>query len=295
MLLLFQIKVAADKRGCEVTVVGLCQVPLWGGRCVLCVCVYLMMTAPLPPTIISHHRVLKRPGRTDSVGLMEVDMEIVGVDGMSLIVICTQILSDNQETASGDLKCVLRPANAPKPAHTTLSHEEFVTSKLWFKKKKACEENLAVSWQMRRRRRTGTVQSEQIPPRIVLTALFPYVIRFSMEISFVDGLCWMPCTDWQHHISHHLSLLSQSVQCTLLAGEVVPGSIFSLWLMFDLLPSLSSSQIVLPRNVDWNQATVSSSSMDWTWGLDNIIIIIIISISSCSIFALATVQVLELR
>lgn len=56
-------------------------------------CVYLMMTAPFPPTTISHHHVLKQPGRTDSVGLMEVDMEIVGVDtSMSLIVICTQIL-----------------------------------------------------------------------------------------------------------------------------------------------------------------------------------------------------------
>ena len=50
-------------------------------------CVYLMMTAMFPPTIISHHHVLKRPEQTDSVGLMEVDMEIVGVDSMSLIVI----------------------------------------------------------------------------------------------------------------------------------------------------------------------------------------------------------------
>lgn len=30
----------------------------------------------------------------------------------------------------------------------------------------------------------GTVQSEQIPSGIVLTALFPYVIRFSMELFF---------------------------------------------------------------------------------------------------------------
>lgn len=30
---------------------------------------------------------------------------------------------------------------------------------------------------------------------------------------------------------------------------------------------LSPSQIVLPRNADWSQATVSSSSMGWTWGL----------------------------
>lgn len=52
-------------------------------------CVYLMMTALFPPTIISHHHVLKR---TDSVGLMEVDMEMVGVESMSLIVICTHIL-----------------------------------------------------------------------------------------------------------------------------------------------------------------------------------------------------------
>lgn len=55
-------------------------------------CVYLVMTALFPPTTISHHNVLKQPGWTDSVGLMEVDMEIVGVDSMSLIVICTQIL-----------------------------------------------------------------------------------------------------------------------------------------------------------------------------------------------------------
>ncbi len=58
----------------------------------VCVCVYLMMTAPFPPTIISHHHVLKKPVRTDSVGLMGVDMEIVGVDSVSLIVSCTQIL-----------------------------------------------------------------------------------------------------------------------------------------------------------------------------------------------------------
>lgn len=52
-------------------------------------CVYLTMTALLPPTTISHHHVLKR---TDSVGLMEVDLEMVGVERMSLIVIHAQIL-----------------------------------------------------------------------------------------------------------------------------------------------------------------------------------------------------------
>lgn len=161
----------------------------------------------------------------------------------------------------------------PKPAHATLSHEEFVTSKLWVIKKKK------MTWHSM----WGVFNSELIDEeatadgysavrtdstRIVLTALFPYVIRFSTEsFSIVDGLCWMPYTDWQHHISHHLSLLCPSVQCTLLAGEVVPGSVFNLWLMFDFLPSLFPSQIVLPRNVDWNQATVSSSSMDWIWGL----------------------------
>lgn len=52
--------------------------------------------------------------------------------------------------------------------------------------------------------------------------------------------------------------------------------------MFNFLPSLSPSQIVLLRNVDWKQATVSSSSMDWTWGLSLKDNIIIISSSSCS-------------
>lgn len=47
----------------------------------------------------------------------------------------------------------------------------------------------------------------------------------------------------------------------------------------DFLPSLFP-QIVLLKNVDWNQVTVSFSSMDWTWGL-SLIDIIIIS-SSCS-------------
>ena len=48
---------------------------------------------------------------------------------------------------------------------------------------------------MRRRWWTGTVHSEQIPPGIVLTALFPYVMRFITEILFVDGLCLVPYTD----------------------------------------------------------------------------------------------------
>lgn len=52
-------------------------------------CVDLVMTAPFPPTTISHHYV---PKRTDSVGLMEVDMEMVGAESVSLIVICAQIL-----------------------------------------------------------------------------------------------------------------------------------------------------------------------------------------------------------
>ena len=54
-----------------------------------CVYAYLTMTVPFPPTIISHHHVLKR---TDSLGLMEAGMEMVGVESMSLIVICVQIL-----------------------------------------------------------------------------------------------------------------------------------------------------------------------------------------------------------
>lgn len=63
-------------------------------------CVYLVMTALFPPTTISHHRV---PKRTDSVGLMEVDMEMVGAESVSLIVICTQILLLYFET--GTLWC----------------------------------------------------------------------------------------------------------------------------------------------------------------------------------------------
>lgn len=60
-------------------------------------CVYLVMTALFPPTTISHHYV---PKRTDSVGLMEVDMEMVGAESVSLIVICTQILLLSFETAT---------------------------------------------------------------------------------------------------------------------------------------------------------------------------------------------------
>ncbi len=41
----------------------------------------------------------------------------------------------------------------------------------------------------------GTVQPEQIPQGTVLTALFPYVIRFITAILFVDRLCWMSCTN----------------------------------------------------------------------------------------------------
>lgn len=42
----------------------------------------------------------------------------------------------------------------------------------------------------------GAAQSEQIPAEIVLTALFPYVIRFNTEIiPSVDGLCWVSDTD----------------------------------------------------------------------------------------------------
>lgn len=63
-------------------------------------CVYLVMTALFPPTTISHHYV---PKRTDSVGLMEVDMEMVGAESVSLIVICTQILLLSFET--GTLWC----------------------------------------------------------------------------------------------------------------------------------------------------------------------------------------------
>lgn len=130
------------------------------------------------------------------------------------------------------LQSVSWPVNVLKHAHTPLSHGRVWCIPTLGKKKDDihCEENSAVSWQMRRRRWMGTAQSEQIPTRIVLTALFPYVIRFSMEItSFVDGLCWMPYTDWQHHISHHLSLFCSSVQCTFLAGEVVPGSFLIVW------------------------------------------------------------------
>lgn len=49
-----QIKVA-DKRQCEVSLVGICQVPLRGGRCVLCVCIWWWRhcSRPLPsPTIM---------------------------------------------------------------------------------------------------------------------------------------------------------------------------------------------------------------------------------------------------
>lgn len=150
---------------------------------------------------------------------------------------------------------------------------------------------------MRRRWWTGTVHSEQIPPGIVLTALFPYVMRFITETLFVDGLCWVPYADWQRQISHHPSLLCPSVRCTLLAGDFVPGSIFNLWLMFDFLPSLSPSQIVLPKNVDWKQATVFFSSTDWTWGLSSVDYNIVISSNSRSnsIFVFHVVQVLELR
>lgn len=49
----------------------------------------LVVTALCPPTTISHHHV---PKWTDSVGLMEVDMEMVGAESVPLIVICRQIL-----------------------------------------------------------------------------------------------------------------------------------------------------------------------------------------------------------
>lgn len=51
-----------------------------------------MMTAPFPPTSISHNGVLKRPERADSVGLMEADMEMVGADSMCLIVMRAHML-----------------------------------------------------------------------------------------------------------------------------------------------------------------------------------------------------------
>lgn len=73
---------------------------LCGEEGVRALCVYLVMTALFPPTTLSHHYVLKR---TDSVGLMEVDMEMVGAESVSLIVICTQILLLSFET--GTLWC----------------------------------------------------------------------------------------------------------------------------------------------------------------------------------------------
>lgn len=124
---------------------------------------------------------------------------------------------------------------------------------------------------MRRRWR-----AEQIPHKgffavVVLTALFPYVTAF---ITSADGLCEQTTVwPWVTTSPRHRCLLT-FFPPPHLAASAQPNSVFFFvrsWLTCDFLPRfLSPSQIVLPKNVGWKQATASSSSMDWTWGLSSL-------------------------
>lgn len=143
------------------------------------------MTALLPPTIIPHQHVLKQPERSDSVGPCGGGWH-----------------SSHRDLTTDSLPIARKPQ--PRFPIKTLLHPNFGLKKN--KKKKQMTWQLLICSVLTDEEAMGTVQSELILPGIVLTALFPYVIRFSMElILFVDGLCWISYTDWQHHISHHLS------------------------------------------------------------------------------------------